>query len=135
MKQAALIPGENIMYEAVIQRDPSFEGIFLFALRTTGIFCRPTCPARHTRRETTEFFPQAGDALAASYRPCHRCHPMESNGKVPIWLKPIMRTIDDDPMRRWTGQDLTDAGVEPAQARRWFQAHHGMTFYGLPSVT
>jgi AraC family transcriptional regulator of adaptative response/methylated-DNA-[protein]-cysteine methyltransferase len=53
---------------------------------------------------------------------------MEAHGETPDWLRPVLRSIDADPMRRWTSQDLHDAGVEPARARRWFQAHHGMTF-------
>ena len=53
---------------------------------------------------------------------------MEANGEVPDWLRPVLRAIDANPMKRWTSQDLRDAGVEPARARRWFQTHHGMTF-------
>ncbi len=128
MRQPELLPDPNTMFDALVARDPSFEGLFVAGIRTTGIFCRPTCPARKPRRENVEFFPRAGDALAAGFRPCLRCRPMEANGEVPGWLRPVLRIIDEDPMRRWTGQDLRDAGVEPARARRWFQAHHGMTF-------
>jgi len=128
MRQPELLPDETAMYDALVARDPSFEGLFVAGIRTTGIFCRPTCPARKPIRENVAFFPRAGDALAAGYRPCLRCHPMEPSGRVPPWLKPILRAIDADPMRRWTGQDLKKAGVESARVRRWFQAHHGMTF-------
>jgi len=128
MRQPDLMPDTTTMFDALVARDSSFEGLFVAGIRTTGIFCRPTCPARKPRRENVEFFPRAGDALAAGFRPCLRCRPMEANGEVPDWLRPVMREIDADPMRRWTGQDLRDAGVEPARARRWFQAHHGMTF-------
>jgi AraC family transcriptional regulator of adaptative response/methylated-DNA-[protein]-cysteine methyltransferase len=122
------MPDPATMFSALVERDASFEGLFVAAIRTTGIFCRPTCPARKPRPENVEFFPRAGDALAAGYRPCLRCRPMEANGEVPDWLKPVLRSVDADPLRRWTGQDLRDAGVDPARARRWFQAHHGMTF-------
>jgi len=128
MRQPDLLPDASTMFDALVARDPSFEGLFVAGIHTTGIFCRPTCPARKPRRENVEFFPRAGDALAAGFRPCLRCRPMEANGEVPDWLHPVLRAIDADPMRRWTSQDLRDAGVEPARARRWFQAHHGMTF-------
>lgn len=128
MLQTDLMPDPSTMFTALVERDASFEGLFVAAIRTTGIFCRPTCPARKPKRENVEFYPRAGDALAAGYRPCLRCRPMEANGEVPAWLRPVLRAVDDDPMKRWTGQDLCEAGVDPARARRWFQAHHGMTF-------
>lgn len=128
MTQTDLMPDSATMFSALVERDASFEGLFVAAIRTTGIFCRPTCPARKPKPENVEYFPRAGDALAAGYRPCLRCRPMEANGEVPDWLRPLLRAVDADPMRRWTGQDLREAGVDPARARRWFQANHGMTF-------
>lgn len=122
------MPDPATLFEALVNRDPTFEGLFVAGIRTTGIFCRPTCPARKPKPENVEFFPRAGDALAAGYRPCLRCRPMEPKGEAPDWLRPVLQAIDADPMRRWTGQDLLEAGVEPARARRWFQATHGMTF-------
>ena len=116
------------MFHAFENRDASFEGIFLTAVRTTGIFCRPTCPARKPKRENVEFFLCAGDALAAGYRPCKRCTPMEAKGSTPDWLRPLMDAVDADPLRRWTSEDLRTSGIDPARARRWFQASYGMTF-------
>lgn len=126
--ETLLMPGEDVMWRAFSDRDAEFEGLFVAGVRTTGIFCRPTCPARKPDRANVEFFPRAGDALAAGYRPCLRCKPMEARGAVPDWLADVMHRIDTEPGRRWTAQDLRDAGVDPARARRWFQANHGMTF-------
>jgi AraC family transcriptional regulator, regulatory protein of adaptative response / methylated-DNA-[protein]-cysteine methyltransferase len=123
-----LLPDEATMFHAFENRDASFEGIFLTGVRTTGIFCRPTCPARKPKRENVEFFLRAGDALAAGYRPCKRCSPMEAKGNTPDWLKPLMDAVDADPLRRWTSEDLRTGGIDPARARRWFQASYGMTF-------
>lgn len=128
MIQSELLPDEATMFEAFTNRDAAFEGIFLTGVRTTGIFCRPTCSARKPKRENVEFFPRAGDALAAGYRPCKRCTPMEAKGAIPDWLQPLMGAIDDDPLRRWTADDLRSRGIDPARARRWFQASYGMTF-------
>lgn len=121
------LPDEETMYRAFAERDRSFEGVFCMGVQTTGIFCRPGCPARVPKRENVEFFPRAGDALAAGFRPCKRCTPMQPSGEYPDWLAPLMMAIDADPLRRWTGQDLREAGVDPARARRWFQKNHDMT--------
>lgn len=123
----APMPDDETMYDAFVRRDASFEGLFVMGVRTTGIFCRPTCPARKPLRANVEFFPRAGDALAAGYRPCRRCRPLEAKGTLPDWLRPLMDAVDENPLRRWTTADLRELGVEPARARRWFQAQHGMT--------
>lgn len=128
MTKSLELPDDATMYRAFVERDRSFEGVFCMGVRTTGIFCRPGCPARTPNRENVEFFPRAGDALAAGFRPCKRCMPMQPSGCYPDWLAPLMAAIDDEPLRRWTGQDLREAGVDPARARRWFQKNHNMTF-------
>ena len=58
-----------MMYRALVNRDSSFEGIFFVGVRTTGIFCRPTCSAKKPARENVEFFPSPNDALLGGYRP------------------------------------------------------------------
>ncbi|MFP4281275.1 MAG: bifunctional transcriptional activator/DNA repair enzyme AdaA [Opitutales bacterium] len=128
MLQPTLMPDEATMYRAFVERDASYEGLYLTAVRSTGIFCRNRCPARKPKRDNVEFFPRAGDALAAGYRPCKRCRPMEPQGAFPAWLQPLMAAVDADPARRWTGEDIRGAGVDPTRVRRWFQATHGMTF-------
>lgn len=122
------LPDLETMYEAFARKDASYEGIFFMGVRTTGIFCRPTCPARKPNPENVEFFPRAGDALAAGYRACKRCRPLEPKGRFPDWLSPLMEAVEAEPMRRWTSDDVRGFGVDPARARRWFQAEHGMTF-------
>jgi len=62
-------------WQAVLQRLPEADGYFLYAVRTTGIFCRPTCPARRPRREHVRFFEDARTAEQAGFRACKRCHP------------------------------------------------------------
>lgn len=128
MTPHALLPDHATLYQAFLDRDASFEGLFVAGVRTTGIFCRPTCSARKPKPENVEFFPRTGDALAAGYRPCKRCLPLQPKGDFPDWLQPLMSVVERDPQRRWTGQDLREVGVDPARARRWFQAEHGMTF-------
>ena len=60
-------------WHAVATRDPAFDGRFVFAVRTTGIFCRPSCPARRPAPRNVSFFPSPADALRQGFRPCARC--------------------------------------------------------------
>ncbi|GEM_PF-1343820 len=73
-------PYFDVFYSALSRRDSTFEGIFVVAVKTTGIFCRPTCSARMPKRENVEFFTSARDALLQGYRPCKICKPMEHAG-------------------------------------------------------
>jgi len=62
-------------YQAVTDRDANFDGQFITAVRTTGIYCRPTCPARTPLRRNVTFYATAEEARAAGYRACKRCRP------------------------------------------------------------
>jgi AraC family transcriptional regulator of adaptative response/methylated-DNA-[protein]-cysteine methyltransferase len=72
---------EHTLWSAVEQRDPSWDGLFVYAVPSTGIYCRPTCPSRRPRREGVRFFASAGAALTEGFRACRRCHP---DGPVPL---------------------------------------------------
>ena len=67
---------QEACYAALCERDPAYEGVLYVGVRTTGVFCRPTCPARPPKRENCEFFADARQAMLASYRPCKRCRPL-----------------------------------------------------------
>jgi AraC family transcriptional regulator of adaptative response/methylated-DNA-[protein]-cysteine methyltransferase len=124
------LPRRAEMMQAFLRGDPAYEGVFVTAVRTTGIFCRTACTARKPRPENVEFFGSCREALLAGYRPCKRCRPLRPLGEVPEWLAPVLDAVEGDPTRRWRDQDLRELGVDPTRARRWFQAHHGMTFHG-----
>ena len=125
----AEMPSEDEMYRALCQRDSEFEGVFFFSVRTTGIFCRPTCTARQPKRENVGFHRTAGDALAAGFRACKKCKPLEVFGAAPDWLRHLLDAVEDDPSKRWRDDDLRKLSVEPARVRRWFKRHHGITFH------
>ena len=57
-------------YEALVRKDPGYEGVFFVGVRTTGIFCRPTCTARKPKRENVNFYRTIQEALQNGYRPC-----------------------------------------------------------------
>ncbi|MGH7502195.1 MAG: bifunctional transcriptional activator/DNA repair enzyme AdaA [Longimicrobiales bacterium] len=123
------LPPPDEMYEALLRRDASFDGVFVTAVTTTGIFCRPSCPARKPLRGNVEFFAAARDALAAGYRACERCRPLEMAGIAPPWLGSLLDDIEASPERRWTDEDLRGHGLEPTRVRRWFRVQYGMTFH------
>lgn len=75
---------EDIYYKAMLARDHRFDGKFFVGVKTTGIYCRPICPAR-PKRENVEFFNNRLEAEKAGYRPCLRCHP-ESAPMSPTWI-------------------------------------------------
>ncbi len=114
---------------AFMDRDITYDGIFFTGVRTTGIFCRPTCTAKKPKPENVEFFPTARDALFSGYRPCKRCHPLEAVGSPPNWLAELLNEIDSNPSYRWRDSDLRNMGLHPDRVRRWFKQHHNMTFH------
>lgn len=118
------------MEEAFARRDSSYNGVFFIAVKTTGIFCRPTCPARKPKRQNIEFFASAADALHAGYRACKRCRPLDNGGPPPPdWVGRLMDAVDRSPGQRITDRDLRKMGIEPARARRYFKSRYGMTFH------
>src|SRR5438477_1045626 len=72
-------------YRAAQSRDPRFDGRFFTAVKTTGIYCRPICPARTPRRANVRFFACAAAAEEAGFRPCLRCRPDSAPGS-PAWI-------------------------------------------------
>ena len=122
------------MIAAFLSRDGSYDGVFFTGVRTTGIFCRPTCTAKKPHEENVDFFPSTRDALLAGFRPCKRCRPMQPSGALPSWLDGLMRDVEAEPERRWTDHDLRGRGLSPERVRRWFQSNHGMTFHAYSRV-
>jgi AraC family transcriptional regulator of adaptative response/methylated-DNA-[protein]-cysteine methyltransferase len=122
------LPSANTMYRALSERDGSFDGVFFAAIKTTGIFCRPTCSAIKPLRENVEFYRTVRDALVAGYRPCLRCHPMQPEGAAPEWIEKLIERVEQDPAKRWKDADLRAENLDPARVRRWFLRHHGLTF-------
>jgi len=116
------------MLKAFLGRDSTFDGVFVTGVHTTGIFCRPTCPAKKPRPEHLSFFGSSRDALLAGYRPCLRCRPMDPAGAPPEWLQPLLEAVEEDPARRWSDGDVRARGLSPERVRRWFKRNHGMTF-------
>ena len=120
----------DTFYSALSRRDSAFEGIFVVGVKTTGVFCRPTCSARMPKRENVEFFRSAREALEHGYRPCKICTPMEHQGAPPAWIKPLLDELTATPTLKLRDRDLRERGLEPSRVRYWFKKQHGMTFQG-----
>jgi AraC family transcriptional regulator of adaptative response/methylated-DNA-[protein]-cysteine methyltransferase len=121
------LPSRETMYKAMEERDRSFVGVFIVGVRTTGIFCRPGCPARCPKLENVEFFSDSKSALFAGYRPCKRCRPLDPVEQTPEWVRKAM-TLVETSESRVTEYELEQNGIAPERVRRWFQQNHGMTF-------
>src|SRR5438128_6156904 len=128
MKTLELLPPTETMYRALVNRDPSFEGIFFVGVRTTGIFCRPTCTAKKPARENVDFFASSSEALESGYRPCLRCHPTEPGKRPPELLERLRAEVERAPGGRLTDKELAALAIDPSTARRQFKRHYGMTF-------
>jgi AraC family transcriptional regulator of adaptative response/methylated-DNA-[protein]-cysteine methyltransferase len=70
--------GEETRWMAVTGRDAAADDTFVYAVSTTGVYCRPSCPSRRARRENVQFFATCPEAEKAGFRPCKRCHPTEA---------------------------------------------------------
>jgi AraC family transcriptional regulator, regulatory protein of adaptative response / methylated-DNA-[protein]-cysteine methyltransferase len=128
MKTLELLPPPETMYRALVNRDASFEGIFFVGVRTTGIFCRPTCSAKKPARENVDFFATTSQALDNGFRPCLRCHPMETARRAPGLIQRLRAEVERAPGGRLTDKELATLSIDPSTARRQFKRHYGMTF-------
>ncbi len=118
----------DIFYKAFLERDSSFEGVFVAGVKTTGIFCRPTCPAK-PKLENVEFFPSAKEAMLNGYRPCKVCKPLERLGNPPDNIRQLLKYMEENPAVKIKDADLPELGLEPNQVRRWFLKNYNQTFH------
>ncbi|MBS0185611.1 MAG: bifunctional transcriptional activator/DNA repair protein Ada [Proteobacteria bacterium] len=115
-------------YKALLNKNKDYEGVFYVGVITTGIFCRPTCPAKKPKFENCEFYQTGQEALRASYRPCLRCQPLSHPGSRPDFVRILMESIEKNPEKRWKSQDFKTLSVDTSTVRRHFKKHFGMTF-------
>jgi AraC family transcriptional regulator of adaptative response/methylated-DNA-[protein]-cysteine methyltransferase len=113
---------------SVLSRDRTRDGAFVFAVTTTGIYCRPSCPARRPRPENVRFFDRPKDAEKAGFRACRRCRPDASRDPRAAWIERVCRRIEEGRGERISLAELSDAaGVSPYHLQRTFKAVVGVT--------
>jgi len=122
----------DVCYRAVQARDARFDGLFFTAVRTTGIFCRPVCPARTPLLRNVEFFPNAATAQSAGYRPCLRCRP-EVSPDLPVsagtsaTVNRALRLINEGALDNGSAAQLAERlGLTDRHLRRLFLEHVGV---------
>ena len=118
-------------YAALLARDPAEDGRWFVGVRTTGIFCRSTCPARKPKRENCAFFETVAECLAAGFRPCLRCSPVQPAAQAEPMVRDLVRRLQEAPARRWREADVAALGYDPSSVRRAFRRHFGTTFLAL----
>ncbi|MGI9257988.1 MAG: bifunctional DNA-binding transcriptional regulator/O6-methylguanine-DNA methyltransferase Ada [Gammaproteobacteria bacterium] len=116
-------------WKAVRSRDVSLDGAFVYAVRTTGVFCRPSCPSRLSKRDNTEFFSSPAAALASGYRECKRCRPAEQaehNHRAGTIRDAcaMIEAAEDTPTAKELASDL---GLSVSHLRREFKRLTGVT--------
>ena len=116
-------------YNVIGSQDSTFEGIFVTGVKTTGIFCRPSCRARKPKVENVVFFDSAKIAIQHGFRPCKVCKPMEKLDETPNYIYGIIDELHNNPYLRIKDEDLRQRGINPSKIRRWFKKHHKMTFH------
>src|SRR5580692_815869 len=118
----------KVYYRALLDKNTEYEGIFFVGVKTTGVFCRPTCPARKPKIENCEFFETAQQALLASFRPCKRCRPLSHPNQVSDLVQKLVEAVEKNPEKRWKDKDFQELSVDTKTARRQFKKRFGMTF-------
>ena len=115
-------------WQAVLTRDPLADDQFVFAVQTTGIFCRPSCRARHALRKNVRFYPDAQHAVQAGFRPCKRCMPDKRDPQEQKLAKVehACRLLEQDPTLTLEGL-AQQVAMSPFHFHRLFKSVTGMT--------
>ncbi len=117
-------------WRAVLDRDPGRDGRFVYAVRSTGIFCRPSCPSRRAGRDQVTFYALAEAAARAGYRPCKRCRPERTEGAHPhiAMIQQVCRTLEDHDEGVPTLFELgAEVGMSPHHLQRLFKSLMGIS--------
>jgi len=125
-----LVMSNPELWNAVLARDASRDGSFVFAVRSTGIYCRPSCPARRPHREQVRFFKLPEAAEQAGFRACKRCHPRNAPANDPQveLVRRLCHIIDEHDNDSVTLDGLSSmVGVNSHHLQRTFKQIMGIT--------
>jgi len=120
---------DESFWKALAGRDHRFDGQFVFAVTTTGVYCRPSCPARRPRRENVRFFAAPQPAEAAGFRACRRCHPRSPHPAPAVQLAADVRAyieehLDETLTLATLGREV---GASPFHLQRTFKRETGLS--------
>jgi AraC family transcriptional regulator, regulatory protein of adaptative response / methylated-DNA-[protein]-cysteine methyltransferase len=120
---------EDGKWTIVLSRDDRFDGRFVFAVRSTGIYCRPSCPARRPTRDKVVFFPGSVEAERSGFRPCHRCLPRQSGPSPRARLvEQVCKFVEANIQKKLTLKILSSqVGLSPYHFQRTFKKMLGIS--------
>ncbi|QDG74608.1 bifunctional transcriptional activator/DNA repair enzyme AdaA [Labrenzia sp. PHM005] len=121
-------PNFDTLYDALLNRDPAYDGRAFVGVASTGIFCRLTCSARKPKRKNCTFYETVSECFDAGFRPCKRCKPTAPEASADPVIKTLVIELERRPGYRWGEPDLRRMGFDPSTVRRTFKRHFGMTF-------
>lgn len=129
MKTHGSFDGDGARWQAVRVRDRRADGAFFFAVKTTGVYCRPSCRSRLPKRENVCFFSTFADAEGEGFRPCKRCRPNESKDAAPHReaILQACRELEHHPEVSTLGRLARGAGMSPSHFQRVFKRTIGVT--------
>jgi AraC family transcriptional regulator, regulatory protein of adaptative response / methylated-DNA-[protein]-cysteine methyltransferase len=121
--------GDAERWQAIVQRDPGAAGAFVYAVRTTGIYCRPTCASRQPNRRNVLFFANSAAAERAGFRACRRCHPRQLTvlSRAADLVKEACEWIERAEQRPRLSDLAAAVGVSPFHLHRLFKRILGVT--------
>jgi AraC family transcriptional regulator of adaptative response/methylated-DNA-[protein]-cysteine methyltransferase len=128
-KKLANFTGEASRWQAVMQRDPQSDGVFVYGVLTTGIYCRPVCASRLPNRENVRFFDTWQDAEEAGLRPCKRCVPqaVQMPNEAAAAVEKACKMIEEAENEPTLVQLAAGVGLSPAYFQRLFKKTVGIT--------
>lgn len=119
---------DEVIWQAIIQNDAAYNDKFFYGVKSTGIFCRPSCRSRNPKRENVVIFQNAGEALKGNFRPCKRCKPTGQRLPDYEWADVIAEYINKNLNNKLTLEMLADiVHGSPYHSHRTFKKIKGIT--------
>ncbi len=122
------LPDHTTLYQALLDRDQTYDGQAYVCVSSTGVFCRLTCPARKPKAENCTFYGSVSECIEAGYRACKRCHPLNPMASADPAIDALLAALDERPEYPWREADVERMGFDPSTIRRSFKRQFGMTF-------
>lgn len=120
---------DDARWAAVLSRDGEADGAFVYAVVTTGVYCRPSCPSRRPARRNARFFALNREAEAAGFRACKRCRPtqLSDRQRMALAVEAACRTLEAAERTPTLAELAAEVGSSPYHFQRLFKAHTGLT--------
>ena len=128
MNEKFTLPDEDTCWQALEDHDPRYNGLIFYGVRSTGVYCRPTCPARRPHRSNVTYFASCDEAEAAGFRACLRCKPRQQGDPALELAQRARQALDEAAGEPLTLQTMGEKlGVSPYHLQRTFKAATGLT--------